>query len=107
MFLKIGKDAIGRFNKETTGHESHFVEYFDENGNRRRKFVPNAIFLEIEKMGYLNLGAVRLYKISEDGLSQIPLHDENNLIVYRCIKPTIETLHSYIKSSKNNLSITA
>lgn len=95
--LKDADIAIAAFNKATTGHESHIEFYYDDNGNIRRRFVPNALFMEkaYRVLPSCKIGGVRILKVSEDGKSHIPMHDENNPILFSCIKPTIQILSSY------------
>lgn len=95
-YIGQGMLAIEMFNKRTVGKESHIETFFDENGNKRKKFVPNAIFLESS-----HTGGVQLNQVTEDGTSFQPLHTFDYPILYRCIVPAIEVL-SYYTPPKNN-----
>ena len=94
-YIAEGENAIKAFNLEKTGFESAVVNYYDENGNRRRKFVPHAILMEMNQTG-----CVSLVQIASDGVTHIPLH--TGPIVYRSIAPCIEVLKNFTHPSTTN-----
>lgn len=84
--LPTCNSMIADFNIQRTGCASHKDTYFDENGNKRTRFVPNTIYFEALK------GGLVFYRVCNDGASFMPLTNTSKPISYRNCIEAIELL---------------